>query len=157
MQVRPIIFTLLIALGFALIANSWVISDTNPESQLLQNSLALSPILQKSQQITDPLTNLTKSGLVTDTPMESATLAIIDSSSVSDGIKDIILVAKIQRLLFRIDGLDTDSISLQARAGHVVLEGQASNEDSKRLVESSVRRVAAVKSVENKIIVNSDL
>lgn len=147
MQVKSIIFTVLIAVGFALLANSWEIGA--PGGQLLpveQSRIATLPV---------PALATARQDLNQDSMrvrIESAQLSIrYDSSGVARRIQDLVVMARIEKQLFNIEQLKRTNISVVSLNGYVVIDGLVQSPEVKRLIESTVEKVPGVKTIESKI------
>lgn len=144
MQARPILYTLLIALGFALLANSWVVQDSEHKEAQKSSLSGLHPALAlpklKPEQDTVAL------NAPSLPPVE------YDTSDVSASIQDLVLVARIKKQLFKKEDLRDEQVTIKAENGRVKLEGRVASQESKQLIESTVKRIKGVSAIDSELI-----
>ena len=145
MQVRPILYTVFIALGFALLANTWVVKQTPSATGNLQKSSLTgfnsSPAISKSLVNKDTF----EVEIAQPDPVK------FDTSDVAGGIQDLIIEARIKKQLFKNATLRAANISVNVAKGRVVLEGTVASQEVKRLIETTVVRVKGVVNLESNI------
>ena len=146
MQVKPILYTTLIALGFALLANSWVIDSEKSASVDIQTS-SISGI--NAPLVVAP-THVPKWDTVIAKPRQPDPVKY-DTSEVSAGIQDLVLEARIKKQLFKNEVLRSENISVKVVKGRVQLDGSVSALEIKRLIEATVERVKGVVDLESNI------
>ena len=145
MQVRPILYTVFIAFGFALLANSWVIhQDKSPNSELQKSSLSgfNSPLsLPKIESREDSLA-------IKASPPNPVRY---DTSDVSQRIQDLVIEARIKKQLFKNASTRSVDITIKVAKGRVVLDGDVVSVEVKRLIETTVVRVKGVVELESNL------
>ena len=141
MQVRPVLFTILIALGFALLANSWVVKDVRDEAPPKTSLSGLNPTL-----------SLPRIPTKADTfEVPPPPTVEYDTLDVSTGIQDLVLVARIKKQLFKNETLREEEISVVAVKGEVTIEGQVASLQSKELIERTIKRINGVLALESQL------
>lgn len=145
MQVRPILYTVFIAFGFALLANSWVVhQDKAPKNELQKSSLSGFNSLLPLQKVA-PGEDSLKTRLPPPIPVR------YDTSDVSERIQDLVIEARIKKMLFKNASTRSANITVKVAKGHVVLDGDVDSMELKRLIESTVQRVKGVVDIESNI------
>ena len=150
MQVRPFIFTVLIAFGLAILANSWEISWPGSHANIEQNGISAMSVSSvpkiKIEQAPAPQKALVKQP-------ESAVL--YDSSNVSLRIQDLILAARVEKALFKVEEIRKFDVTVNVNKGHVKIEGIVTSDAHKQLIEVTAKEVSGIKTLENKVYVKS--
>ena len=145
MQVKPILYTILIASGFALLANSWVVNqDMSTPLDLQKSSLSgfSTPLAAPKMQL--------NSDTVDVKPSRPAPVTY-DTLDVSQGIQNLVLEARIKKQLFKNEVLRSVSITISVASGRVVLDGKVASIEVKQLIEATVERVKGVVELESNI------
>ena len=146
MQVKPFVFTILIAFGLAILAHSWQISWPGSRIVTEQSSMSImhaSPVLESDGVLVRDTAGIT---------FESLKPAIqYDSSTVSIRIQDLILRTRIQKRLFEVEEVKGLDILVATNSGHVVVEGVVHSDKNRQLVSEAVRKVLGVKSLDNRL------
>jgi hypothetical protein len=143
MQYKPLLITILILGGLALVADLLVLQKQN----------FIAPVKQSVMPV--PLAR------ITPVPIDSVDQVIlrsvplpepeIDEHTVARAIQDLIVVARIEKRLFEENLLQRVAVQVTASEGEVVLTGRATSEMQKRKVEELVQRVPGVQRLENRI------
>lgn len=137
MRVKPLLLTVIILGGLAYIADLWVTGDAAPAVPIKQGVIPV-PLTASTHSIAD------SAALETAEPLP-------DEVAISQGIQDLIVIAKVERRLFQADLLKQASVQVAASEGRVTITGRVASEEQKRKIGDLVRRLPEVASVENMV------
>ena len=145
MQAKPLAITIIILAILALAADTWLGRSTSASVIVEQGQLVPVPSKPAPQQ-SGSLDEVQKF-----TPFIPAEDSLETTRTVTQNLKDLTLVANLEKKLFRIRELSATDLQVASKNGIVVLSGSVSSEKEQQRVLGVARRVSGVKSVTNKI------
>ncbi len=144
MQAKSVFFSLLIIAGIALLANSWVVNGPAGEEkgEPEKNRMAVNAHALPQNKRTPMHGEHIQRRSDTLPPTRADTL------TVDTRIRDLILSTRIQKALFRNKRTRHLSVALSVTDGRVSVQGGQLSEEDRSALESTIRRVRNINSVE---------